>query len=150
MKIELRNVKINAAMSEETTSFTATVYADGRRAGLALNHGHGGPNRYDWDDKDLGRRIEEWAKAQPTEFEFEKLDQILGKLLERQGVLNQLKRWTRRETLFRLKGDERATWRRITNQPFNPKVVAHIRTKYGEQVEHILNPADLEAGLPYC
>ena len=49
MKIELKNLKINERMSEETTCFSATVYVDGKRAFEACNRGHGGPNEYHGD-----------------------------------------------------------------------------------------------------
>lgn len=46
MKIELKNLKINERLSEETTCFSATVYVDGKRAFEASNRGHGGANEY--------------------------------------------------------------------------------------------------------
>jgi hypothetical protein len=42
MKLELRNLKINQAFSEETTCFTATLYVDGIRTAECRNEGHGG------------------------------------------------------------------------------------------------------------
>lgn len=49
MKIELKNLKINERLSEETTCFSATVYVDGKRAFEACNRGHGGANEYHGD-----------------------------------------------------------------------------------------------------
>lgn len=49
MKIELKNLKINERLSEETTCFSATVYVDGKRAFEAGNRGHGGCNEYHGD-----------------------------------------------------------------------------------------------------
>ena len=49
MKIELKNLKINERLSEETTCFSATVYVDGKRAFEAANRGHGGCNEYHGD-----------------------------------------------------------------------------------------------------
>jgi hypothetical protein len=46
MKIELKNLKINERLSEETTCFSATVYVNGKRAFEAGNRGHGGCNEY--------------------------------------------------------------------------------------------------------
>ena len=42
MKIELRSVSYNAALSEETMNFHADIWIDGRKAGFAHNHGTGG------------------------------------------------------------------------------------------------------------
>ena len=54
MKIELKNLKINQAFSEETTCFTADVFINGKKVGYARNDGRGGckivqayPNQHD-------------------------------------------------------------------------------------------------------
>ena len=44
MRIELKNVKIYAGLSEETVAFNASVYVDGKKVGDAKNTGHGGSN----------------------------------------------------------------------------------------------------------
>lgn len=46
MKIELKNLKIAASLSEETTAYTATIYVDGVATFAASNHGHGGCDMY--------------------------------------------------------------------------------------------------------
>lgn len=46
MNIELRNIKINLAFSEETTQFKADIYVDGVKVGYASNDGCGGPTFY--------------------------------------------------------------------------------------------------------
>jgi len=43
-KIELKNIKINHGLSQETHAYTATVYVDGKRWAMASNHGCGGPD----------------------------------------------------------------------------------------------------------
>jgi hypothetical protein len=149
MNVELKNVRIHPDMSEETECFSATIYLDGRKVGTVKNHGHGGCHEYYWTDYEAGRRLDEWAKAQPTEFEFEKLDQIFDSLLSKNEILSQLKRWVKNETLFRLKGDTRRKWRTF-GAVYNAKVVAFLTKQYGDELELILNPADLDAALPYC
>lgn len=42
MKIELKNIKMNMAFSEETICFTADIYVDDVKSGYAKNAGHGG------------------------------------------------------------------------------------------------------------
>ena len=42
MKLTLKNVKVNKAMSEETHCFSATIYKDGKKVGTVCNRGHGG------------------------------------------------------------------------------------------------------------
>lgn len=46
MKVELKNIKVLASLSEETPCYTGTVYVDGKAAFAASNHGHGGPDDY--------------------------------------------------------------------------------------------------------
>ena len=46
MIITLKKVKINDRASEETTHFTADIYADGKLVGYAKNDGHGGSTDY--------------------------------------------------------------------------------------------------------
>jgi len=44
MKLELKNIKVLASLSEETPAYTATLYADGKKVCDVSNHGHGGPD----------------------------------------------------------------------------------------------------------
>ena len=81
-KIELRNIKHTAWMSEETHCYQATLYVDGQRWGTVSNEGHGGMDRFDgidgygWDDiKELNQRIKETVP--PYEYEGKSLDQDL-------------------------------------------------------------------------
>ena len=46
MKISLKGLKIYAAMSEETTAFTADVVVNGKVVAYAKNSGHGGETYY--------------------------------------------------------------------------------------------------------
>jgi hypothetical protein len=69
MKIELKNLKTLASLSEETHCYTATIYVDGKPAFEASNHGHGGPDMYrpiapfTYEDE---KRIDEWlANSKP-------------------------------------------------------------------------------------
>jgi hypothetical protein len=64
MKIELKNIKYSAFMSEETTAFEATIYVDGSKAGFASNRGHGDPiNIY---PHDLQVRLDEYGSTLPV------------------------------------------------------------------------------------
>ncbi len=49
MKIELKNLKINLAFSEETTMFKADLYVNGVKIGYADNDGRGGCTNYGID-----------------------------------------------------------------------------------------------------
>jgi hypothetical protein len=41
VKIEIKNLKIAASLSEETTAYTADIFVDGVKTFAASNHGHG-------------------------------------------------------------------------------------------------------------
>lgn len=43
MKVEIKNLKVNQRLSEETLCFSCDLYVDGKRVGEASNHGTGGP-----------------------------------------------------------------------------------------------------------
>lgn len=147
MKLELKSLKIVAALSEETTCFSAVLLADGKQVGRVSNRGHGGPNEYQWTDRALGKQVEEWAAKQPTEFEFEKLDQLVDGLMNHAEILASLKRRTKKVTWFRLKGDKAKEWR-IVKAPFSPEVKRFLVGKY-PNLEIVANE-DLEAAVAYC
>jgi len=72
MKIELKNIKVNLAFSEETTMFKADVFVNGKKVAFAENDGHGGCTHYNrYPDKDnsnlaILKQAEEFAKTLPS------------------------------------------------------------------------------------
>lgn len=138
MKITLSSVMIHPDMSEETDCFSATILVDGTEVGTVKNDGQGGPHRYHWQDRGTGARIEEWSETQDTEFDFERLDQIIDVLLEKFDEQNQLRQWCKKETLFRIKGDKTESWRAIKT-PFDSSVKDLLVKRYGDSIERIAN-----------
>lgn len=67
MKIELKNIKINLAFSEETTMFMADIYVDGIKTGYAKNDGHGGSTYYHAYEgkRELLEKAEAYSKTLP-------------------------------------------------------------------------------------
>ena len=61
MKLELKNIKYYASMSEETDCYEAILYVDGKRLGRVHNDGHGGCDYHDFSWKDY-ERVNEWCK----------------------------------------------------------------------------------------
>lgn len=143
MRLTLKSVKAHKDMSEETECFSAALCVDGKKVGEVSNDGHGGPHRYHWLDRAVGKRVEEWAEKQPLEFQHEKLGQIIDGLLAAHLTRADFTRWCKKSTLFRLKGDALGVWRTI-KAPFDAKVKAHITAKHGDKVERIANE-DIEA-----
>lgn len=60
MKLELKNVKINEAFSEETLMFKADLFVNGKKVGYASNDGRGGCTSYNAYEN----QREELAKAE--------------------------------------------------------------------------------------
>lgn len=136
--LSLSKIKIHPDMSEETNCFSATICLNGKEVGTVKNDGHGGSHMYHWHDREVGKQIEEWSETQETEFEHERLDQIVDVLLSKFEERKQLKRWCKKQTLFRLKGDEQGAWRTI-KAPFDSKIKAFLVQKYGETIDRIAN-----------
>ncbi len=146
MKIEVKNVKVNQRLSEETTCFSATVYIDGKRAGEVGNHGHGGPNHYYFANQEIYQRFEAFCKAMPPHicsdgYELAMdADLYLDDLINEQAQQKHLKRLCKKETLFRLKDGkyQEDEWQTV-KAPYSPKVQEYLDKKYGDRVSEILN-----------
>lgn len=68
MNIEIKNIKINKAFSEETICFIADVFVNGVKTAYAKNDGHGGCtfyNRYEGKEALLDK-AEQYAKTLPS------------------------------------------------------------------------------------
>lgn len=69
MKIELKNIKIAAFMSQETTSFVADIYVNGKKVGYAHNEGTGGSTNcqpYGVENFDVFKQAENFCKSMPA------------------------------------------------------------------------------------
>lgn len=67
MKIELKSIKVNDNLSEETTCFTANLHINGIKAAYVKNDGRGGCTDYHALEgkNDLLKKVEEYAKTLP-------------------------------------------------------------------------------------
>lgn len=67
MKIELKNVKVNQAFSEETTCFIADVFVNGKKVAHAKNDGRGGcTDYYHYEgQRELLNQVELFCKELP-------------------------------------------------------------------------------------
>jgi len=71
MKLELKNVKINEAFSEETLMFKADLYVNGKKVAYTNNDGRGGCtfyNAYSIELRPLLAQAEEYCKTLPSTF----------------------------------------------------------------------------------
>lgn len=63
MKLELKNIKHHAGMSEETYCYEATLYRDGKRVGRVLNRGTGGADECHFDRPSDWAEIDAWCRS---------------------------------------------------------------------------------------
>jgi hypothetical protein len=141
MEVTLKNVKLNVALSDETDCFSATIYIDGKRAATCGNRGNGGPNFYDFKDHTLRKSFEDYCKSLPYEGPYDlKMDAELyiSELLMKWEENHQIKKWCKKKTIFRLKGDKKDQWRTYAT-PYHPDFGKKIRAKHGDQLEEIGN-----------
>jgi len=151
MELTLKGIKINKQLSEETDCFSATIYIDGKKAGLAANRGQGGPNDIDWTDYGLSAAYLAWldkevmpvdtydGKIELLETASEKLDHLIDAALNDFEEKKWFKTACRNRTVFRLKSDDRLdTWRTVKSA-FSPAVKAWLQTRYGDELGEIAN-----------
>jgi len=62
MKIEIKNIRHSAHLSEETEAFTATLYIEGKKAAYIRNDGQGGPTNIVPENVD-GQKLVQEAEA---------------------------------------------------------------------------------------
>ena len=95
--VTIKNYRPAPQISEETTAFAATIYLDGKRAGTAMNEGQGGPNRYDFADRDLFNAFLAYAKAwgEANDERSEPEDALIGQLCEDYELAKQARRLIR-------------------------------------------------------
>jgi hypothetical protein len=139
--ITVKNVQIQEKLSEETLCFSATIYFKGRRVGEATNRGCGGCNNYHWFDRAASKvapaEIEAWAEDQDLEFDFEKLDQIIGKLVHDFDDARRMRRLSKNKTVFRLAGDDDGTYRSLSI-PYSDRAQKYLDTEFGDKVIEIV------------
>jgi len=144
MKITLKNLKIAAFLSQETTAFSATVYVDGVKAGTASNDGHGGSNNYYFDDPKMEAKLEAFAATLPkvkfgdTELSMN-LDLVIDDLMQKMEEEKRMVRHCKTKTLFLLEGDDPNQGWRTVKSPYNERVQTFLDGKYGSKVVRILN-----------
>jgi hypothetical protein len=136
-KLELKNIKIITAMSEDSACFTATLYVDGKRTALCSNHGQGEPTDFDVLNKPKWDEFETYAKS-VAKYEIEYAAQIVDALIFEEDMRKQRKRWLRSNVIFRLKGDKKGEWRTCKHQGRRDEAAAAMRKKYGAKIETLI------------
>ena len=149
MKIELKNIKYMASMSEETACFQASVYVDGKKEGDVSNRGTGGAD--DIYPRALEDQLDAYAATLPhedisdfyhdgqTHTSPRTAESVIGQLLDDYLTAKENKRLCKNKTVYRLPSH---TYKKgeyhVSNSPFTPKAREMLDKKYGPGV-FILN-----------
>lgn len=149
MKVELKNIKRIAALSEETHCFDATIYIDGKKAGTVQNSGHGGPDSF--SPRDLQKVLNDYAATLPPIDVSDMYDDgtvhtmpqdaetIVGQLMDKWLEDKENKRLCKNKTVYRLPGHVYKDGEyHISNSPYSVKAREFLDKKYGPGV-FILN-----------
>lgn len=133
MQITLKNVKISASLSEETTAFTASLYLNGVARGTVSNRGHGDPIWF--SDRQAEVELEAYAKTLPA-FSDPRLgitdlpqsaEMLVGEVLERHQVTTALQRRMNGKVMYLRDGGIYETKR--FDKATLPQALLHFRSK---------------------
>ena len=152
MEIEVKNVKIVEAFSEETFCFTASIRVDGKKVGEASNRGHGGNTDLMYKDgyphkSETHKAIKEYCETlPPMEDEYFpdglKYDPefLIYELVCKEYERQQNKKMCRGQTAYRMPNYEyetEDTYHTIEGK-YTPDIKAILLNTYGKGV-YILN-----------
>jgi hypothetical protein len=151
MKIELKNVKHFASMSEETECYNATLYIDGAKAGVVSNRGHGGPDDFH-GDRALFAQADEWCKANLPRWSMgdetheTDLEMHCGELLNEHLAAKELRRALKSKVLTSRPGGTevyQSSWKGV--KAIEAKHIAAVRKAHPDDI--ILNELPFEEAL---
>ena len=135
MNYEIKNLK--TLNTHDGLAFTLTLYKNGKRIGTAENAGRGGCNLYRIKNSEL----QEFARFAATKVGSETIepeDAFLEILMNEFFKQKQLKAQSKKNTLFRVKGEKAGGFRTV-NIPFEARALDFLKSKYGSELELVLD-----------
>lgn len=149
MKVELKKVRFNERMSEETNCFIADLVLDGKGRGVVSNRGTGGGNEY--SDHAAERELHAYAKTLPhvdigegmtVPYDADLLvDEVLAAWLKADNEKRQktvFRNKCRTKTLFLLKDTAPGSYV-IIDQVYSPAMKELLTKTYGDALLEIIN-----------
>ena len=127
----------------EGYGFSATICADGRAIGTAIDYGDGGSMEIVVKDAADKATLEAYVKGLPRyeyfgHFFDVTVDVYVSELVCAALNAARLKRLCAKSTLFRVKGDQKDECRTV-KAPYSEKVKEFLKKKYGDSLEEIVN-----------
>lgn len=139
----VKNVK--TMPGHDGPAMSCTLYKDGKRVATVFDDSWGGGYQYDYlkNCKKFENNLLKFSESMyvKTKHGFDityNPDCVIDVLVEEFQINKQYKKWCKKSTCFRLKGDKDGVWRTI-NAQFNDDVKNFIAKKYGDKVVEILN-----------
>ncbi len=105
-KYEIKNVKVNDAMSEETTCFSLDLYVDGKKFAAVSNQGRGGCHRTvaypPFTQRDIDRVEQEMAQDEflVEDAKFELFDTAVTSLMLLKDAEKDVKKFTKSKAAY--------------------------------------------------
>ena len=144
--------------SHDGGGYNCTLYRENKKIATAHDGGYGGGVELHWLDRDTGKkenglpvlqpsiesiRFYDMIKdLEPVQYHEEPLsyndNMFVGELVNEYELNKQYKRWCRKQTVFRVKGDPEGEFRTL-NASYIDRTVDFIKAKYGETLDYILN-----------
>lgn len=91
--VQLKSLKVNHDLSEETFNFSATLYVGGKRLAKVTNHGQGGPDNFEWAFEGADKIAHEIGSEYCTEFESPyDLEVLIGEMINYENLKKEAKR----------------------------------------------------------
>ena len=136
MKLELKNVKLNKALSDETDCFSATLYAEGKRVATVANRGCGGDNEYNVIDKIMFEAVKTYAYGLPDRvsktiegFRYSvDVDMLVEDLIYEKQIRDDFKKKNKGKTAYRKNGHDYMVgeYHRLNAPDTDPRVANYL------------------------
>lgn len=82
------------------------------------------------------------TRAERTERQrsYSALESWVNVMVEQHAEDKQLRRWSKTQTCFRLKGDPQGEWRTLKAPISDPRVMPTLTQRYGDKIERVYQP----------
>ena len=138
MRIAVKNVKTWA--TNDGGGYQASIYFDGKRIGMATQHGNGGPMQFDLTKNikqatDYAVSVYDADNDYQTDDEDFKFEMVIARLVDQWEENKQLKKYCKDKTVVQKQGE---TDYIVYNVVFSPEVKAKLLEKHqGEMIQFV-------------
>lgn len=128
-------------------AFDFTLMRNGVKVAHVHDDGYGGEVDIEYLDAKEEKAMKEYIATLPKEGELDvDAELFVCAVLDKHENTQVLKRWCKKEVVFRVKGDKEGTYRtqkpnkgRVFDKAMEEKIIAYVKEKYGDAIEEIVN-----------